>query len=260
MLKKCACIETLFTELPFLERFLAAKKAGFDTVEFWSWDDKDLDAIAAAAKDAGIPIHAFSGDKDYSLIDPSQQERYLEFLRRSVKAANQLDCKQLVIHSNALGEGGIVVEHYDDLTDSLKEITMFQALTEAAKIAEAGGVTLVLEALNIVCDHVGNFLTTTAMGAEMVRTIGSPNLKLLYDAYHMQYNEGKLCYTVQEYCDCIGHVHIADVPGRHEPGTGEINYRAVISALEDSGYAGQLGFELFPKESTPQAVAAIMAL
>jgi len=96
------------------------------------------------------------------------------------------------------------------------------------------------------------------MGAEMVRMINSPHLKLLYDVYHMQINEGRLCDTLGAYMDCIGHIHMADAPGRHEPGTGEINYANVLRRLDRLGYRGVIGCELFPAENTETAVKAIM--
>ena len=113
---KCtACIETIFTELPWEERFGAAKRAGFDQIEFWSWTDKDLGQIKRLAEDAGIGICGFNGDADFSLVDPTHKERYLEFLKRSLDAAVQIGAGSVIIHSNALGEGGIVVDHYTEL-------------------------------------------------------------------------------------------------------------------------------------------------
>jgi len=105
---------------------------------------------------------------------------------------------------------------------------------------------------------MGNFLQTTQMAAEMCRLIDSPMLKILYDVYHMQINEGDICNTLTRYADQLGHIHIADVPGRHEPGTGEINYPKVLKHLEGLGYTGLVGYELFPELSTEIAVKAIM--
>ena len=114
-----------------------------------------------------------------------------------------------------------------------------------------------LEPLNITTDHAGNFLTTTRMAAEMTRLIGSPMLKVLYDVYHMQLNEGSLCDNIRTYGDQFGHIHVADAPGRHEPGTGEIRYPRILQCLEEIGYQGLVGFELIPAVSTAQAVKAI---
>ena len=125
-----------------------------------------------------------------------------------------MDAESITIHSNALGKGGIVVNHYDELSDTLKLCSMFDMLKSCAIIAEAEDIYMNLEALNITTDHVGNFLETTQTGAEMLQIIGSPKLKLLYDAYHMQLNEGSICDTLTKYIDQIGHIHIADTPGR----------------------------------------------
>ncbi|MCI9484728.1 MAG: TIM barrel protein [Clostridiaceae bacterium] len=256
---KSACIEPMYSEIPFLDRFQAAKDDGFEFVEFWSWTDKDLDAVKAAAGKAGVGISGFNGDADYSLIDPTHKEKYLDFLKKSVAAAQKVGAKSVTIHSNALGDAGIVVNHYTELSDTVKLCSMYDMLLECAKIAEESGIAMNLEPLNITTDHVGNYLATTRMAAEMTRLIGSPMLKVLYDVYHMQLNEGSLCDNIKAYADQLGHIHVADAPGRHEPGTGEINYTRVFQALEDCGYTGRVGFELFPETTTANAVKAIMS-
>ncbi|NCB94094.1 MAG: AP endonuclease [Clostridia bacterium] len=255
---RSACIEPMYSEIPFLDRFQAAKDDGFEFVEFWSWTDKDLDAVKAAAEKAGIGISGFNGDADYSLIDPTHKEKYLEFLKKSVAAAQKIGAKSVTIHSNALGDGGIVVDHYTELSDTVKICSMYDMLLECAKIAEGSGIAMNLEPLNITTDHVGNFLAHTQMAAEMTRLIGSPMLKVLYDVYHMQLNEGSICDNIKAAADQLGHIHVADAPGRHEPGTGEINYHNVFKCLEKVGYQGRIGFELIPETDTAAAVKAIM--
>ena len=257
-LAKCACIDTLYTELPWTQRFQAAKNDGFIAVEFWDWRIRDLNETKKAAKEAGIIISGFNGDADYSLVDPSHKKFYLEDLKKSIEAAQKVGARSVTIHSNALGEGGIVVNHYDNLSHTTKLCAMYDTLLECVKIAEREQINLNLEALNITTDHVGNFLTTTQMGAEICRLIDSPRLKLLYDVYHMQLNEGSLCDTISKYCDQFGHLHVADAPVRHEPGTGEIHYPKVLCHLEACGYKGFVGYELFPKTDTKTAVEAIM--
>ena len=256
---KSACIEPMYSEIPFLDRFQAAADDGFEYVEFWSWTDKDLDAVKAAAEKAGVKISGFNGDADYSLIDPTHKEKYLDFLRQSCAAAQKIGAASVTIHSNALGDGGIVVNHYTELSDTVKLCSMYDMLLECAKIAEETGINMNLEPLNITTDHVGNFLATTRMAAEMTRLIGCDNLKVLYDVYHMQLNEGSLCDNIRAYGDQFGHIHVADAPGRHEPGTGEINYHNVFACLEEIGYTGRIGFELMPKTDTATAVKAIMS-
>jgi hydroxypyruvate isomerase len=259
-MKKSACIETLFTELPWNERFKAAKEAGFDYIEFWSWTDKDLDEIKKLATEAGIGISGFNGDADYSLVDPTHKEKYLNFLQQSIETAKKIGAESVTIHSNALGDGGIVVNHYTELSDTVKLCSMYDMLKDVAVMAEESGITCNLEGLNITTDHVGNFLKNTEMAAEMIRLINSPKLKILYDVYHMQLNEGSICDTLTKYVDTIGHIHIADAPGRHEPGTGEINYPNVIKHLRKLGYKEKIGCELFPAEGTEKATKAIMAI
>lgn len=257
-MKRCACIDTLYTELPFMERFAAAKQDGFESVEFWDWRVHDLNKICAAAKAAQIAISGFNGDNDYSLVDPEQMDSYLDALEKSLQAAKAVGAATVTIHSNALGDGGIVVNHYDELSDTVKLCSMYRTLAAAVKLAEKYQIRMNLEALNIKVDHVGNFLRTTSMAAEIVSLIGSPYLMVLFDAYHMQYNEGALCYNLEKYIQQIGHIHIADCPGRHEPGTGEINYHNVYETLKKLGYKYRVGYELFPKTDTKTAVAAIM--
>ena len=170
-LLKGACIEPMYAEIPFLDRFQAAKDDGFDYVEFWSWTDKDLVGVKAAAEAAGVIISGFNGDADFSLIDPAQKADYLAFLRQSVHAAKKIGARSVTIHSNALGEGGVVVNHYDDLSHTVKLCAMFDTLHNCADIAEESGIRMNLEALNITTDHVGNFLTSTQMAAELTAMV-----------------------------------------------------------------------------------------
>lgn len=256
--KRSACIETLYRELPFLERFRAAREDGFDAVEFWGWEDKDLPAVKAAAEAADIAVCGFNGDAELSLVDPQQRAAYLAYLERSMEAARFLGAPCLTIHSNGLGEGGRVLRDYRELSHTVKLCALYGGLEACAALGERRGVTLQLEPLNTVTDHPGNFLVHTRMAAELVRLIASPRLRVLYDVYHMQLNEGCLCQTIRLYGDTFGHVHVADAPGRHEPGTGEIAFRRVYAALEEAGYDGLLGYELFPAEDTAAAVRAIM--
>lgn len=259
-MKKSACIETLYTELPWEKRFAAAKQDGFDYIEFWNWPEKDLDQLKELAEQAGIGICGFNGDLEFSLIDPTQKEAYLSYLEQSLQTAQKLGALSVTIHSNALGDGGVVVDHYTNLSDTVKICTMFDTLKDVAKLAKQYDILCNLEALNITTDHVGNYLRNTQMAAEMIRLIDSDKLRILYDVYHMQLNEGSLIDTITEYIDTIGHMHIADAPGRHEPGTGEINYANIMKQLTKLNYSGIVGSELFPEHDTATAVKAIMSI
>ncbi|MEA5048090.1 MAG: TIM barrel protein [Eubacteriales bacterium] len=256
--QRSACIEPMYSEITFLDRFQAAKADGFAFVEFWSWTDKDLEAVKDAAEKAGIGISGFNGDAELSMIDPAQKADYMAFLEKSVAAAQKIHARSLTIHSNGLGDGGLVINAYENLSDTVKLCTMYDTLLTCAKLAEDSGIQMNLEALNTTTDHVGNYLSTTRMAVELTRMVGSPMVRILYDAYHMQLTEGSLCDNIRAYGDQFGHVHVADAPGRHEPGTGEICYPTIYACLEEIGYKGLVGYELMPKTTTKEAVRAIM--
>ncbi|MDO4549449.1 MAG: TIM barrel protein [Clostridia bacterium] len=253
-----ACIDTLYTQLDWYDRIEAAKRDGFDAVEFWDWRSIDVTRAARRARECKILISGFNADADYSLIDHSHEKAYLEYLGNSLDVAKALGAPSVTIHSNALGEGGIVVNHYDELSYAQKLCSMLDTLKKCVPMAEKANVILNLEALNTHVDHVGNFLADTRTAAEICRTINSPWLRILYDVYHMQINEGNLAGNIAAYSDVMGHVHIADNPGRHEPGTGEINYPFVINCLKKSGYGGIVGCELMPSGDNEAAIEAIM--
>ena len=116
-LAKCACIDTIYTELPWPQRFQAAKDDGFAAVEFWDWRIRDEHETKAAAKDAGIPIVACNADKDISMIDPAHRSEYIDCIKASVDAANRFGIRSLTLHSNALGKGGVVLHPLDEVSD-----------------------------------------------------------------------------------------------------------------------------------------------
>ncbi len=253
-MKKSVCIEMLFSEVPFEDRFGRTKESGFDYLEFWSWKDKDIQKIKELCRANDLKIASFSGDQDFSMIDANQKADYVAFVQESIEIAKFLNCENLVIHSNALGENGVVINHYPNIADTNKIAAMLDVLKTLAIEAKKSNVTLVLEALNTMVDHSGNFLASTRQAAELIRSVNSSHIKILYDIYHMQIMEGNIIDTLNQYIDTIGYVHIADVPGRHEPGTGEINFANVIKTLERLKYDGIIGFELAPLQDLTKAV------
>ncbi|MGG0451777.1 TIM barrel protein [Priestia megaterium] len=258
MLKRDIHIESIYSELPFEERFAAAKKDGFDFVEMWGWDDKDLPQLKKLLDENGLKLAAMSGDGPYSMCDPANKEVYLEYIKKSIEAAKIVDCPTLVIHSDALEEWPQFAKKMSgDYSYETRICAMFDVLKTIAPWAEEAGITFVLEALNIEKDHCGNFLAETKTSVDLVAAVGSPNIKVLYDAYHMYLNEGKICETTEKYLPYIGHLHIADAPGRHEPGTGVINFKNFIKHLDKIGYSGSVGFEFYPQTDTPTAVKAV---
>lgn len=249
-----AHIEALYTELPFAERFISAKKDGFSYVEFWDWDNKDLAEVVKLCEEYDLELSAMSGDKHYDMCNPKDSERYIEQVKKSIDIANKISCKNVVIHSNELTKPGPVLNELNNLTHVTKLCSMFDNLKKLAPYAESKNVTLVVEALNTITDHAGNFLTNTKTSAEIIKAVDSEKVKILYDVYHMFLTEGKLIETVEQYLPYIGYMHFADAPGRHEPGTGVINYKKFFELLQKMGYEGIIGCELFASNETREAI------
>ena len=147
-----------------------------------------------------------------------------------------------------------------ELSEDQKGQSVLDGLKALAPLAEKAGVTLVLEPLNNLVDHAGYWLKYADVGFELVREINSPNIRLLFDIYHQQVTEGNLIQRLTSHLDLIGHVHIADVPGRHQPGSGEINYPVVLGKLREAGYTGYVGCEFEPTISSEQAAASALKL
>lgn len=260
MLKRDIHIESIYSEMSFADRFAQAKKDGFDFVEFWGWDDKDLPEVKRLLDANGLKMAAMSGDGPLSMCDPVNKAPYIEYIKGALAAAKVVGCPVLVIHSDSLLDSPQFAKPMSgDYSDVTRYCAMFDVLKEIAPMAEEAGVTFVLEALNIVKDHCGNFLSDTKTSVELVAAVGSPNLKVLYDAYHMYLDEGKICETTEKYLPYIGHIHIADAPGRNEPGTGVINYKNFMKHLAKLGYQNSVGFELYPATDSATAVQAIRA-
>jgi hydroxypyruvate isomerase len=168
----------------------------------------------------------------------------------AVEAAKKMDCPQLVtLTGNELGG----MPRSEQMTNAV------EALRAAAPMLEKNGITAIVEILNTYVDHAGYFLYRVRDGAEMIDRVGSPNVKLLFDIYHVQIMEGNLIENIRSNIDRIGHFHIGDVPGRHEPGTGEINYRNVFKAIYDLGdlYHGSSALEYRPQATLEENLAVM---
>lgn len=258
--KTAVNIDCIYTELPLEKRFAAAAADGFRYVEFWDWADKDLALVKAQLAANQLQMATMSGDGPVSMCDPAKKQAYLERIRASIEVAKQLGCPNLVIHSDALQEWPqFAVPLSADYSYETKLCAMFDCLKTIAPWAEEAGLTFVLEALNVVRDHCGYFLQTSALSFDLVTATGSDAMKMLYDAYHMYLNEGKTCETLSKYLPKIGYIHIADSPGRHEPGTGAIRYERVFAHLNEIGYEGFVGFEFYPQSDSETAIKAVKA-
>jgi len=250
----------IYTEYPFLDRIRKAADQGFDAVEFWNWDNKDLPAIKAAVAECGIGIAAFQSNLGGTLIHPDHREKFIAGIQKSLEQAREMGSPALFLLTDELGEDRSVRFQFPELTPEEKYSSVLAGLKALAPLAEKAGVTLVLEPLNTHVDHAGYYLNHAEAGFQLIRAVGSPRIRLLYDIYHMQVMEGNLISTLTGNLDVIGHVHVADVPGRHQPGTGEINYPRVFKALQDAGFEGFVGLEYSPTIPSEQAAAETLAM
>jgi hydroxypyruvate isomerase len=245
-MKFSANVSILFREVPFLERFERAARAGFSAVEFW-WPGEPLDEVEAAIEAAGVSVALFNFDAgdmpagDRGLLsDPDRDGVFKTNVPVALELAGRLGCPRL----NALvGVERAPGERERQLALAAENVAW------AADLAAQQGADVLIEAVNTF-ENGPYLLATTRQAAAFIAEVDRPNVKLQYDAYHMQRMEGNLVATITEHASRIGHIQVADSPGRGEPGTGEINYPFVLDAIEALGYDGWVGLEYNPTTTT----------
>ena len=229
----------------------AAAAAGFSQVEFWTTTDKDVEQLARVLPESGIMVTCFVSEPTGRIVDPATHDEFLEGVERSARVAARLNARNLIVVS---GDARPKV----DRSRQLDAIT--EALSRAAPIASKAGVGLVLEPLNTIADHPGYFLDSTLDALNVIRDVNQPTVKLLYDMYH-SIVMGEDPKQVLDGCGhLVGHVHVADVPGRHEPGSGQIDWARQLGVLSEAGYAGPVGLEYMPSRDTASSLALIREL
>jgi hydroxypyruvate isomerase len=257
-LRFSANLSLLFREYPFIERFERAARAGFDAVEFWWPDGEDLGAVEAAVQDAGVRVvmmNFYAGDMSAGdrglMADPARQEAFRENVPVALEFASRLGCGQL----NALVGGAIQGLRREDQLALAAE-----NLRNAAAAARPLGITVLVEAVNTVDNDAGYLIARTADAVAFIDGARAHNVGLLHDLYHMQRMEGNLVDTLRGHAGRIRHIHVADSPGRNEPGTGEINYPFVLGAILASGFVGHVGLEYRPStEATEESLGWLAA-
>ncbi|GAB4252752.1 MAG: hydroxypyruvate isomerase [Thermoleophilia bacterium] len=251
MPKFSANLSMLFGELPFLDRFAAAAEAGFTAVEYLFPYSYEKEELAARLREHGLSqvLHNLpagdwdSGERGIACL-PDRIEEFREGVERALEYSTALDCPRV----NCLA--GVVPP---DLSVEKAEHTLVGNLQYAAqKLAEAGK-SLLVEALN-TRDVPGFLVNGTEQTVRILDRVGASNVYVQYDVYHMQRMEGDLTRTLEGNLSRIGHIQIADNPGRHEPGTGEINYDFLFGALDRMGYDGWIGCEYVPARSTAEGL------
>jgi hydroxypyruvate isomerase len=242
-----ANLTMLFSEVPFMERFAAARAAGFDAVEYlfpYAYGKEEL--VQALKKNNLVQVlHNLpagnwdAGDRGMA-CDPARVAEFREGIPRAIEYASALGCGQV----NCLAgktPGGVNANQ--------ARATLIANLQYAAPLLKKTGIRLLIEPINHF-DIPGFFLTRTDQALAIIDDVGSDNLFVQYDIYHAQRMEGELANTLKNHLAKIGHIQLADNPGRNEPGTGEINYAWLFKHIDAIGYAGWIGCEYKPKTTT----------
>jgi hydroxypyruvate isomerase len=234
--------EMVFVDLPVVERVRRIHELGF-AVEIWDWTKHDLDALEAL-RDEGVVYSSMTGYVRGRLADREGADELLATAAESVPAAKRLGIPRLNLHGTGLDGDGLPVRPAYQVTGSMW-LTARDTLARVAALGEREGVQFVLENLNTEVDHPGVPFTRAADCLALVESVDSPHLRLMLDLYHAQIGEGNLIELCRRALPWIGEIQVADVPGRCEPGTGEIAYPAVARALAEMGYRGTVGLEAF---------------
>lgn len=251
MPKFAANLSLMFTELPFLQRFGAAANAGFRGVEFLFPYDHAPEAIAAELAKHDLEQVLFNlppGDWDRgergNAIFPERRSEFRAGVGQAIHYAKALRCPMLHCLAGIAPDGA---------NPSELLATYIENLRYAAQALSREGLTLLIEPIN-TRDMKGYFLSTTAAALDVMHAVAAPNLRLQYDVYHMHIMEGDEQRTISRNIERIAHIQIADDPGRHEPGTGEIDFPSLFEHLDRIGYAGWVGCEYRPRSTTLESL------
>ncbi|XP_015251620.1 PREDICTED: putative hydroxypyruvate isomerase [Cyprinodon variegatus] len=260
-LKFCANISWLFTELPdFSSRISAAASAGFQAVEAAWLYDSDLAELQEAKEAAGVEVVLLNtpagdlqaGDLGLGAV-PGREQDFRHGLDLSVKYARALDCKRIHLMAGRIPAGA----SRSAVCREMEEVFV-QNLRYAAEILSKEGITGLIEPINSRITDPRYFLDSPHQAAAILEKVGKPNIQLQMDLYHWQIMDGNLTQNIHKYFPIIGHVQIAQVPGRNEPDSdGELSFGYLFRTLEKLGYRGYLGCEYRPSESTEKSLGWI---
>jgi hydroxypyruvate isomerase len=215
----------------------------------WDWTKKDVDVLAKT----GATFSSMTGYVSGTLADPEGAMELLRTAELSLRVAERLDCPRLNVHGTGLDDKGLPVIASAVVTPAMW-LTAARTLTRLAELGERTGRVFTLENLNTAVDHPGTPFARAADTLALVEAVDSPYLRMNLDLYHAQIGEGNLIQLVERALRLVGEIQVADVPGRCEPGTGEINYPAVAAALDRLGYPGVVGLEAWASGDSAAAL------
>ncbi len=243
------CAEMVFLDLPFIERVERIHALGFG-VEIWDWANKDIDALAAS----GAHFTSMTGYLNGNLTDDEGIVQLLQTAETSLAIAGRLNCQGLNLHGTGLDPQGLPVKPVEVVTGEMW-LKASDTLRCVAQLGERAGRVFTLENLNLAVDHPGTPFARAHDTLALVEAVDSPALKMNLDLYHAQIGEGNLIELIRRSGAAIGEIQVADVPGRMQPGTGEINYRAIARVLEEVGYRGVVALEGWASGDSNEALA-----
>ncbi|MBC2667450.1 hydroxypyruvate isomerase family protein [Novosphingobium flavum] len=252
MTRLAANLTMLFTDLPFLDRFAAAAAAGFKAVECVSPYGEPAETVAERMRAAGLTFALFNmppgdwaaGDRGYA-ANPARAEEFRASIETALTYARATSCKTLHLMA-----GKIPV----DADRAAWTATLIANIRLAADAVAGDGITLVLEPINTRVDIPGYFYDRSAAVMDIIEQVGRDNVQLLFDIYHLQVMEGDLARSIERLLPKIGHIQLADNPGRHEPGSGEINFGWLLPRIDALGYEGWVGCEYAPATTTTEGL------
>ena len=234
--------------MPFTRRIEEAARLGFQAIEFWPYEGKDIGAIAETCQKLKVEVAQFTAwGFTPGLNDPRNHNRFVEKLEEACKVAQRLSCRMMCV----VGGNDIA-----GMTQTQMHENIIVGLRRAAPIVEKHNMTLILEPMNIRVDHKGHCLYGSDLTLRILRAVDSRRVKMLADLYHLQITEGDLCGHLRDNFTHVAYYQVADHPGRHEPGTGEIHYTRVLKQLHDLGYRGHVGLECRPRGTELDAARA----
>lgn len=241
-MKYSACIDMMFSRLGFDGRIAAVEKAGLDTVEFWKWSNKDIDKVADELSARNMKLSVFN-------IDCTDEKLSHDLSRGILNAGRKVELLAALKESapiyKRLGACGMIVlvgETIEGMSQAEQTENVYECLEYVKDYAEREGITLVVEPLNSI-DRQNYFMPYAAPLMEVLRRVNSPRIKMLYDIYHQSMMGDLDMDFIRENIDFIGHFHVADCPGRHEPGTGNIDYVSMIRDISKLNYDNYIGLE-----------------
>lgn len=246
-----ANVEMWWTDMPFLERVQMAAKFGYPAIEFWPYENKDVDKLAAMTRELKLAIAQFTAwGFTPGMNNPKNEDRFIAKIEQSCAIAKRLNCKKMTV---------VAGNNQDGMTQQAMLDQVVKALRRAAPIAEEHDVMLILEPMNGRVDHPGHCLYGSPDAIAICKQVDSAHVKINWDLYHMQITEGDLCGRMKEGWPWIGYLQLADHPGRNEPGTGEIHYNRVLKQAWDLGYRGYVGLECRPRTTELAAAQGVKA-